>query len=112
MLAVLESEPTLSYFGSHIYTAENGVVWDPPGLDDLQRAAALVQAEARLIVFSIEYRFIEQGFSIREFADLEAEVAEIVADEPGIRAVWPLWRYPGDEVNGFFLLMDRVLSGS
>jgi hypothetical protein len=109
MLAAMESEPTLRYLGSHVYTPENGVVWRPENLGELERAAALVHAEARLAALETEYRYIEQGFSIREFADLEAELTEIVGDEPGIQGVWPLWRYPGDEVNGFFRMMNRVL---
>jgi hypothetical protein len=109
MLAVLESEPALEYFGTQIYTPVNGVVWEPENLSETQRAAALVQAEARLIVFEIEHRFIEQGFIVREFSDLEAEISEMVGDEPAIRAVWPLWRYAGDEVNGFFRMMNRIL---
>ena len=107
-----DSEPALSYFGKHIYTTENGVMWDPQDLDDIQRSAALAHAEARLTALEIEYRFIEHGFDIRDFADLEAEISAVVVDEPAIRAVWPLWEYPGGEINGFYRMMNRILAAS
>jgi hypothetical protein len=86
------------------------VVWDPHDLDDIERSAALTHADARLTALEIEYRFIEQGFATRDFADLEAEVSAVVVDEPAIRAVWPLWKYPGDDINGFHRMMNRILA--
>ena len=110
MLALLESESGLAYFGKHMYSEAKGVTWSDPELDEIQRAAALVHAEAWLIVWEMEHRMIEQGFSIRTFNDLESEVMSTVAGSPTFKAVWPLWRYPGSEANGFFRMMNRVLA--
>ena len=110
MLAVLESDAALAYFGKTMYSEENGIAWRDPDLGELERAAALVHTDAWLVVWEMEYRMIEQGYDIRSLEDMESEVAAIVAGSPTFKAVWPLWRYPGDEINGFFRMMNRVLA--
>jgi hypothetical protein len=110
MLAVLESEPTLIHLGKTYYTEENGVSWKNEGLDDVQRAAALVLAEAQLSAWEIQSYIIEQGFDIRTAQDFESEIGARFAQNPALEAVWPLWRYPGDEINTYYGIVNRALS--
>ena len=110
MLAVLESEPALIHWGQNIYTEENGVLWKGAELNEIQRAAALVLAEAQLSRWEIESYMIEQGFEIRTVQDLETEIGHRISQNPILEVVWPLWRYPCDESNMFFRVMNRALS--
>ncbi len=109
-LTVLESEPALAHFGKNVYTVENGVLWKEDGATESQRTAGLVLAEVQLGSWEIESRFIEQGFAIRTIEDFESEVRQRFLDQPRFAAVWPLWRYPGDESNAFYRMVNRVIS--
>ncbi len=111
MLAALESESALVHYGKNIYTEKNGVLWTSAELNEKERAAALLLADAQLASWEIETRFIELGFAIRTFEDLESEIGTVMARNSALSAVWPLWRYPGDEVNSFHRMMIRILPG-
>jgi len=109
-LAMVESEYALNYLNKLVYTDENGVSWRPEELSDLERAAALSTAEARITAWDIEHRFILQGFSIKTIEDFESEVRQYSVEGSAIRGVWPFWRYPGEDEQPFFVMMNRVLS--
>lgn len=109
-LAALESEPALIHLGKNFYTEENGVSWKSVDLNEAERAAALVLAEAQLSAWEIQSYIIEQGFEIRTAQDLETEIAFRFSKNPVLEAVWPMWRYPGDEINTFYGIVKRALS--
>ena len=111
MLAALESDSALVHYGKNIYTEENGVLWVSAELNEKERAASLLLADAQLAAWEIESRFIELGFTIRTLEDLESEIGSAMARNSALSAVWPLWRYPGDEVNNFYRMMNRILPG-
>ena len=110
MMAVLESEPALAFFNKYVYTKENGVTWSLEELTEIERAAGLAHTEARMMARATDYTFIENGFSVRTFDDLESEIRDNVTLNGPIRGVYPLWRYPGHEIHGFNRMMNRVLS--
>jgi hypothetical protein len=110
MLSMLESDHALMYLEKLVYTEENGVSWRPGELTDLERAAALANAEARIAAWDIEYRFMEQGFPMKTIEDFESEVARFAREGSAIRGVWPLWSYPGEDDQQFYVMMNRVLS--
>ena len=110
MMAVLESESALAFHSKYVYTKKKGVTWNPAELTEFERTAGLIHTEARLAAWAMDYDYIEQGFSVRTFDDLESEIRNNVTQNGPIRGVYPLWMYPGHEVHGFSGMMHRVLS--
>ena len=110
MLASLESESVLSASSKTIYTEANGIIWNTPELSELERASLLVRADARIVSWDIEFKIIEAGFAIRKREDLKSEIIETLQLDPSIRAVWPLWDFPGSENIGFYKLLAEALA--
>jgi len=78
-LAVLESDPMLS-----VVAKTRGRDWDAPDLTELEKAAALISADATIQLWRIEYKFVSLGFPIKAIP-LEDDIRAGIQGNPARR---------------------------
>ena len=104
-LAVLESDPMLS-----VVAKTRGIDWDAPDLTELEKAAALISADATIQLWRIEYKLVSLGFPIKVIP-LEDDMRAEIQGNPAIEAAWnSKWEDPVFASAGFYGLMHKVFA--
>jgi hypothetical protein len=104
-LAVLESEPALALAAKR----SEDVIWDSAGFTDLERGAAITQAQLWLQDWWIAYQFIDLGFSVKSLNSLKTDIRVVSKKLPEIEAVFKArWLAPGYEEYSMTGLLSEV----